>query len=320
MIYKTIAFLLIFRLTNTTAQTCKINYEYSSEELLKKNNIKEIKIYKGTDSSQKLFFHYFFSGSSCPNKLLHYDLYSKGTEPFVTEYNASANSFQNTFRKGRLINNRFIPYEVIEETFTASGKILKRVKTETVDFKVITQQKFDTTDHEKNFMKVIRILPNGGDTVSSILNSFDDSQRIYIFQKKTPGGWIEEEKLITSYAKDKIIKQERFKDGVLVETKHENDFSAQNNLELIQSKVQENPLPYYEYIKIDTSYSDTDKINLQVKNSKNKKSKFMIVRHSATNDVNKTERADVILQKNGLIQERIQSYRSESLRFEYIFN
>ncbi|MBK9285508.1 MAG: hypothetical protein IPM51_14485 [Sphingobacteriaceae bacterium] len=315
---KIFGFILFIGFGFASAQNCKIAYEYSKPEILSKNKVKEVKVYKGLDSAQKLFFHFFLNESGCPYKLLHYDLYSKGVEPVMTEYSSNVQGTIQTFQRGRLMNKALKLYEKTEEVYTESKKIISRKKIESIDFTVVTIQKFDTLDYEKTFSHVLRILPNGGDTLSSILSSFDKVKRIYVYRLKNSMGWIESEKLITYYAKEKMMKQERFKDGILTQTLNESELNEQKVVELNHSKNMENPLPYTNTIKIDTSYSDTEKIALQIKDLKNKKGKFMVIRFAETNDNSKVEHADLILQKNGLIQKSIHNYASESLRFEYI--
>lgn len=301
------------------AQKCRIDYAYATSDLLAKNKVKEIKIRQGADTSIKDLHHFFIGEKGCPEKQLYYDIYSKGTEPAVYLFSSDVFKTKQVYTHGRMIKGKITEYEKIEEFYTKSGKITHRKRTESIDLLNITLNKYDTSDDKKIDMRMYRMMP-AGDTISSVVSFFNGEKRIYTLLTKKPEGWEESEKLITIYKNGELQEQKQYSKGVLIKTTSKEMLSEQQMKEINNEPYSaNNPLPFNATPKIDTTYSDIEKVILNQRNSKNKKAKYRIIRYADPMDPAKTDHADIILQKNGLVQKRICFNPTQNLTFEYIF-
>lgn len=311
--------LFLIYATSGSAQKCRIDYAYSTSDQLAKSKVKEVKIRQGTDTSMKDLHHFFIGEKGCPEKQLYYDVFSKGTEPAVYLYSTDVLKTKQVYTHGRMIKGKITEYEKIEEFYTKSGKITNRKRTETIDLVNTTYNKYDTTDDKKIDMRMYRMMP-AGDTISSVISFFNGDKRIYTLLTKKSDGWEETEKLITLYKNGELQEQKQFSKGILVKTTTKEMLSEQQMKEINNEPYSaNNPLPFNNTPKSDTTYSESDKIVLNQRNGKNKKAKFKIIRYADLMDPAKTDHDDVILQKNGLLQKRVCFNPSQNLLFEYTF-
>jgi len=301
------------------SQKCRIDYAYSSSEQLVRNKVKEVKIKQGADTSIKLLHHFFIGEKGCPEKQLYYDFYSKGVEPTVYLFSSDPNKTKIIYTHGRLIGGKVREYEKIEEYYTRTGKITDRKRTESIDLVNITLNKYDTSDDKKIDMRMYRMMP-AGDTISSVISFFNGEKRMYILLTKKAEGWEETEKLVTLYKNGELQEQKQFSKGILIKTTTKEMLNEQQMKEINNEPyLANNPLPFNNTPIIDTTYSESDQIILNQRNGKNKKAKFRILRYNDPMNPAKTDHADVILQKNGLLQKRISFNPTQNLYFEYLF-
>ena len=301
------------------SQKCRIDYSYSTSEQLARNIVKEVKIKQGADTSIKLLHHFFIGEKGCPEKQLYYDFYSKGVEPTVYLFSSDPNKTKIVYTHGRLIGGKIKEYEKIEESYTRSGKIIDRKRTESIDLVNITLNKYDTSDDKKIDMRMYRMMP-AGDTISSVISFFNGEKRMYTLLTKKAEGWEETEKLITLYKNGELQEQKQYSKGALVKTTTKEMLNEQQMKEINNEPyLANNPLPFNNTPTIDTTYSESDQIILNQRNGKNKKAKFRILRYNDPMNPAKTDHADVILQKNGLLQKRISFNPTQNLYFEYLF-
>lgn len=301
------------------SQKCRIDYAYSSSEQLVRNKVKEVKIKQGADTSIKLLHHFFIGEKGCPEKQLYYDFYSKGVEPTVYLFSSDPNKTKIVYTHGRLMGGKLKEYEKIEEYYTRSGKITDRKRTESIDLVNITLNKYDTSDDKKIDMRMYRMMP-AGDTISSVISFFNGEKRMYILLTKKAEGWEETEKLVTLYKNGELQEQKQFSKGILIKTTTKEMLNEQQMREINNEPyLSNNPLPFNNTPIIDTTYSESDQIILNQRNGKNKKAKFRILRYNDPMNPAKTDHADVILQKNGLLQKRISFNPTQNLYFEYLF-
>ena len=301
------------------SQKCRIDYTFSSSDQLAKNKVKEVKIKQGADTSIKLLHHFFIGEKGCPEKQLYYDFYSKGVEPTVYLFSSDPNKTKIVYTHGRLIGGKIKEYEKIEESYTRSGKIIDRKRTESIDLVNITLNKYDTSDDKKIDMRMYRMMP-AGDTISSVISFFNGEKRMYTLLTKKAEGWEETEKLITLYKNGELQEKKQFSKGILIKTTTKEMLNEQQMKEINNEPyLANNPLPFNNTPTIDTTYSESDQIILNQRNGKNKKAKFRILRYNDPMNPAKTDHADVILQKNGLLQKRISFNPTQNLYFEYLF-
>ena len=301
------------------SQKCRIDYTFSSSDQLAKNKVKEVKIKQGADTSIKLLHHFFIGEKGCPEKQLYYDFYSKGVEPTVYLFSSDPNKTKIVYTHGRLIGGKIKEYEKIEESYTRSGKIIDRKRTESIDLVNITLNKYDTSDDKKIDMRMYRMMP-AGDTISSVISFFNGEKRTYTLLTKKAEGWKKKKKLITLYKNGEPQEQNHSSNGALVKTTPNEMLNEQQMKEINNEPyLANNPLPFNNTPTIDTTYSESDQIILNQRNGKNKKAKFRILRYNDPMNPAKTDHADVILQKNGLLQKRISFNPTQNLYFEYLF-
>jgi hypothetical protein len=301
---------------NFRSQDCAIAYEYQPAKVLSKAKVKELKIQQGNDSVKKILYHYFISPSGCAEKLLHYDLYSKGTEPIQTTYSLAAGGKNKTFIRGRITSGGFKEYETVNERYSSSGKLMGRVRSEITDIEMITINRYDTADYNKIAMVMYRKMPKG-DTLSMVISTFDHATRIYILKTKLTTGWEESDKIITLYRDNEIYEEKIYKKGVLVKTTTKEELSAQKNITLNADESLANPLPFPGNPKPDSSYTDNERFAFGTQTSSKKNLKFLIIRYPMLNDTKKTDHYDVIEQKSGLLKKRLSFLPTQSLYFEY---
>jgi hypothetical protein len=301
------------------SQKCRIDYSYSTSEQLVRNKVKEVKIKQGADTSIKLLHHFFIGEKGCPEKQLYYDFYSKGVEPTVYLFSSDPNKTKIIYTHGRLIGGKVREYEKTEEYYTRTGKITDRKRTESIDFVNIILNKYDIFDDKKIDMWMYCMMLVG-DTISSVISFFNGEKRMYTLLTKKAEGWEETEKLITLYKNGELQEQKQFSKGILIKTTTKEMLNEQQMKEINNEPyLANNPLPFNNTPIIDTTYSESDQIILNQRNGKNKKAKFRILRYNDPMNPAKTDHADVILQKNGLLQKRISFNPTQNLYFEYLF-
>jgi hypothetical protein len=315
---RSFSFLILFSfcLLNLRSQDCAIAYEYQSAKMLSKAKVKEIKIQQGNDSVKKILYHYFISPSGCAEKFLHYDLYSKGTEPIQTTYSISAGGKRKIFSRGRITANGFKEYETVNESYSSSGKLMGRVKSEITEMEVITINRYDTSDYNKIAMVMCRKMYQG-DTLSMVATTFDHTTRIYILKTKLARGWEESDKIITLFRDNEIYEEKIYKKGLLVKTTTREELSAQKNIIVSADGSSANPLPFVGNPKPDSSYTDNERFAFGTLTSLKKSYKFLVIRYPMLNDIKKTDHYDVFEQKSGLLKKRLFFYSTQSLYFEY---
>lgn len=315
-IFLTLCF-TVFLSLSTSGQNCKIQYDNTSASAIKKQKIKEIKIF--TADSKTPVYHYFFNTEACVQKLIHYDFYSNGTEPMQSEYFTEKNNTVRTFTKGRIKTTGYLPIEKEIEYYSGSGKLIKKITEENADLKKINIYQFDTLYPEKTDHSSYLIHPPTQDTINSVRNTFDLNTKLFILRTKTTNGWEETDKIITTYKNGKYDEVSIYKLGKLVnsytrkmmEEKGQADPNGNYNIDV--------PLPTNQKAYSDTLFTDDENFSFKSVATKNKKSKYLVLRYSQYGDRNITEKIEILNRKNNLIVKRLYPDNSRDERFEYVY-
>jgi len=306
------------------SQPCRIPYEYNTAEELKKNKVKEVKIFVGEKKGDKPkpVYHYTFNKEGCAERLYHYDNFSIKEGVVLAELVFTDNNTEKIYRKGRITPAG--DYKIVfseREFFSKGGKLIKKINVSDDGIRHIETISYDTLTSKYVIKYSAHIHTPTGDTLYTVFKSNILDKRIYIVRNKKDGKWTETEKSVSKYKDSICVEYTLYRNGVIAQywVPDENKNKNEEKLEYGDNPSDEFGLPVPDD-PIDTIFSDVTGMKSKVDGKNRNNSKYAIALHYTHPDKKYIQYADVYYTKSGLIFMRIMYFNlamSEVYEYEY---
>lgn len=221
-------------------QSGELHYPFNTSTELSKNKVKEILIAEGPE--QKITVHYFFNSGGYPFREIIKEDQEKKDVLMIKEMTYNKDSSYRKYRVRMVTAVRdTVTFDQIENFYTSGRKLIKSIRTESLDQPRQELSLFDTINPRSINKVTFYFLSDLSDTVKRVIQYRNNKTGLYLMEEKVNNRWIEIQKHKHRIEHGKIVFTEEYKDGLLLRS-----YSLPDSLNKTTFLEEENfnPLPY----------------------------------------------------------------------------